>query len=143
MKSRPKSSWPAVAGRLAAALPQERLHPAVLDWVEANRRGGRWCVAFSGGADSLALLLLVWAHWPHRRARLTACHFNHRLRGRASTTDARFCRRVCAGLGIPLELGTWQSRPRLGSGTGKRKGPIISEAAARAARQAFFARTMA
>jgi tRNA(Ile)-lysidine synthase len=84
-------------------------------------------VAFSGGADSLALLLLLRAHWPERRARLVALHFDHRLRGRASTADARFCERVCAELGIKFVVGEW---------TRARKG--ASEAEARAARFAFF-----
>jgi len=58
-------------------------------------RAGQFAV--SGGADSLALLLLLWAHWPERRSRLQVLHFNHRLRGRASRTDEVFCRKVCAG----------------------------------------------
>jgi tRNA(Ile)-lysidine synthase len=88
-------------------------------------------MAFSGGVDSLALLLLLWAHWPERRARLLAVHFDHRLRGRASTADARFCRRVCAALGVRFIEGTW---------TNAREG--ASEAEARAARFTFFDRVL-
>jgi tRNA(Ile)-lysidine synthase len=88
-------------------------------------------VAFSGGADSLALLLLLWAHWPERRARLVALHFNHRLRGAAADADERFCRRVCRGLGVRVRVGRWKNR-RSGA----------SEEEARAARFAFFDRTM-
>ena len=88
-------------------------------------------MAFSGGADSLALLLLLWAHWPERRARLVALHFNHRLRGAAADADERFCRRVCRGLGVRVRVGRWKNR-RSGA----------SEEEARAARFAFFDRTM-
>lgn len=86
-------------------------------------------MAFSGGADSLALLLLLWVHWPERRARLQALHFNHRLRGRAADADAAFCRKVCAALNVKFVAGMWRAAPR-----------EASEAEARAARMAFFAR---
>jgi tRNA(Ile)-lysidine synthase len=127
-----KNSWPAVAARLAVALPRERLHPSVRAWAEAQRADARWAVALSGGADSVALLLLLWAHWPERRERLLALHFDHRLRGRASTGDARFCASLCRALGVPLVSGRWADRPPLGAGL------AIPEAAARAARIGFF-----
>jgi tRNA(Ile)-lysidine synthase len=113
------------AGPLAAALPRARLHPAVLAWTRLAR--GPWTVAFSGGADSLALLLLLWAHWPERRAKLVAVHFNHRLRGRAALGDEAFCRRVCAALRVKFRPGRW-SAARRGA----------SEAEMRAARFGFF-----
>src|SRR5476651_1759624 len=93
-------SWRSRAERLGAALPRSRLHPAVTAWAEARPAREPWAVAFSGGADSLGLLLLLWAHWPRRRRRLRVLHFNHRLRGAASAADARFCRQVCRGLGV-------------------------------------------
>ena len=92
----------------------------------------RWAVAFSGGADSLALLLLLWAHWPERRTRLVALHFNHRLRGRASAADAVFCRRVCEALGVTFVTDAW-----------RRSRNERSEAAAREARFGFFGRALA
>ena len=124
-------NWPAVAERLAVAVPRGRLHAAVLRWADASPPGERWVVALSGGADSVALLLLLWAHFPERRARLLAVHFNHRLRGRASTADARFCENVCAGLGVVCVVGAREGEK-----------PYASEAEARAGRMRFFTTTL-
>ena len=126
--------WQARGLRLAGLLPKDCLHPAVLSWAEGRTAAARgpWAVAFSGGSDSLALLLLLWAHWPERRARLVAVHFNHRLRGASADTDERFCQRVCRGLGMRFLAGRWKDRR-----------PGASEEEAREARFAFFDRTMA
>jgi tRNA(Ile)-lysidine synthase len=119
--------WRQCAAELGAAIPRERLHPAVLAWAEKSSPRTPWAVAFSGGADSLALLLLVWAHWPTRRARFIALHFNHRMRGRESDADEKFCAQVCAALGAKFRRGAWSRAPR-----------AASEAAAREVRLAFF-----
>jgi tRNA(Ile)-lysidine synthase len=118
--------WKLLADKVAKGIPREKLHPDVLGWLEVHR-GEKWLIAFSGGADSLLLLLLLWGHWPAQRKRLVAVHFNHRLRGAASRQDQEFCRRIARGLGIPFDLGTWD-KPR----------PEGGEAAARGARHAFF-----
>jgi len=124
-----KMNWSLVAEKLAAAIPVTALHPAVRRWLDApENRSARLAIALSGGADSVALLLLLWAHWPERRGRLLALHFNHRLRGRASAGDARFCTALCRGLGVGLVVGEWTERP-IGE---------VTEGVARAARQAFF-----
>ncbi len=125
-----KNDWPHLADLLAARVPRDALHPAALAlaWAETRTRGA-WAVAFSGGADSLALLLLLWAHFPERRGKLVALHFNHRLRGRAADADEAFCRRVCAALGVTFRAGHW-----------RRPAKNASEAEARAARFAFFER---
>jgi tRNA(Ile)-lysidine synthase len=119
--------WGRLAGQLGELFPLARLHPAVLDWAAPRARREKWGVAFSGGADSVALLLLLWAHYPQRRRQLVALHFDHRLRGRESRGDAVFCRRVCAGLGVRFVLGSWSAAP-----------VAASEAEARAARMAFL-----
>src|ERR1044072_8894937 len=75
----PRINWPAAATALAAAIPRERLDPAGLRWAEDRSWREGWAVACSGGPDSLALLLLLWAHWPARRRALRALHFDHRL----------------------------------------------------------------
>ena len=129
----PKIDWPRVAEALATRFPRKSLHPSVLAWAESGSEAAQrsWAVGFSGGADSLALLLLLWAHWPERRKRVVALHFDHRLRGRASTADARFCASVCEALGVRYVGGVWASA---------RKG--ASEAEARTARFAFFQREL-
>jgi tRNA(Ile)-lysidine synthase len=115
------------AAKLATLIPRERLDAAVLAWAAAAPRRRVWAVGFSGGADSLALLLLLWSHWPERRRWFRVLHFDHRLRGAESRTDVRFCRRVCEKLGVKLITGAWAGRH-----------PDASEAAARSARMAFF-----
>lgn len=120
--------WKDCAAKLAAIVPRERLHPAVLAWAEQCGGRTKWSVALSGGADSLALLLLLWAHWPKRRARLQVLHFDHRLRGRESRADAKFCEGVCRSLGVPYRSGEWMAA---------KEG--ASEAEARTARMGFFA----
>lgn len=124
-----RPALPGVALVVAERLPKARLHPAVVAWADAASGRATWGVGFSGGADSLALLLLLWAHWPERRGRLRALHFDHRLRGAESAADARFCREVCRGLGIKFVAAAWR-RPK---GAGH-----PSEAEARAARHEFF-----
>jgi tRNA(Ile)-lysidine synthase len=131
MTKRKTCDWPSCAEKLAAAFPRTSLHPAVLAWAEARSKREPWAVAFSGGADSLALLLLLRAHWPERRGRLFALHFNHKLRGRAADADEKFCRGACAALGVKLRIGAWR-QAKMGA----------SEAEARTARMEFFEKEM-
>jgi len=126
MAAKRVSSWPRVAERLAKLVPIDRLEPEVVQAAAAGRPA-RWVVAVSGGADSVALILLVWAHWPKQRGKLVAAHFNHRLRGAASAGDARFCAMVAKGLDIVFETAAWTDRPE-----------SVSEADARAARNRFL-----
>ena len=138
MKRKTKIDWPAVAAAMAARISHAALHPAAMrralaEHERETRNGGRasrWALAFSGGADSLALLLIFWAEGPGRWGRdFVVLHFNHRLRGRAAEADEKFCAQVCAALGVTLVTGHWR---------GARKG--ASEAEARAARFEFFRR---
>lgn len=131
MKRRSTPPYARKAERVGAALPVSRLHPAVGRVAESGRPRGPWCVALSGGADSVALLLLLWQHWPAWRDRLVALHFNHRLRGRAAEADARFCRKLGAALGVKCVVGVWRGRRT-----------NASEAESRAARHRFFGREM-
>lgn len=54
-------------------------------------------IALSGGADSLALLLLAHAALP---GRVVAATVDHGLRPEGAE-EAAFCARICAGLGVP------------------------------------------
>jgi tRNA(Ile)-lysidine synthase len=120
MKTSAAAGWQSAAARAAALVPRGRLHGGAVEWADARPRAERWAVALSGGADSVGLLVLLWAHWPERRGRLTAVHFDHRLRGAESAADARFCKSLCAALGIPLVSERWAGR-RLGSESEARK----------------------
>jgi tRNA(Ile)-lysidine synthase len=63
---------------------------------------GRWALAVSGGADSVALLRLL----SDRRPDLTlhVVHLNHETRGNASDEDAQFVRSLAAQLNLPATI---------------------------------------
>lgn len=69
------------------------------------RAGERVCVAVSGGADSVALLLALAEA---NRAKeplgvvLSAVHVHHGLRGTEADADEAFVQELCEQLGIPL-----------------------------------------
>ena len=73
-----------------------------IPWLTRASRGARWLVGVSGGADSVALLHLLVAGGFRN---LIVCHLDHRLRGRVSTEDARFVRRLADKLGLGCEVG--------------------------------------
>lgn len=100
-----------------------------IPWLAGASRGRRWLVGVSGGADSVALLhLLVAAGF----RKLVVCHLDHGLRGRASTEDAKFVRRLAGKLGLECESGRADVAARM-----KARGESL-ETAARNARHAFF-----
>lgn len=84
--------------------------------------------AVSGGADSMALLFALYLLAPKLQIRLSAAHFNHRLRGEESDRDEAFVRDFCADYKIPFCSG---------SGTVIAGGKGL-EAAAREARYAYL-----
>ncbi|XAH22194.1 tRNA lysidine(34) synthetase TilS [Xylophilus sp. GW821-FHT01B05] len=57
-------------------------------------------VAFSGGADSTALLAACAARWP---GQVRAVHVHHGLQAAADTFEAH-CRALCAQLAVPLSV---------------------------------------
>ncbi|MFT6831524.1 MAG: hypothetical protein ACJAZN_001688, partial [Planctomycetota bacterium] len=57
-------------------------------------------IALSGGADSVYLATMIARS--HPRPRALAIHVDHGLRGEESRTDAEFCARLCAKLGLPF-----------------------------------------
>ncbi len=66
--------------------------------------GDAVCCAFSGGADSTALLLCLKELSEELHFSLSAVHINHMLRGEESDRDERFCAEICGKYGIPLEI---------------------------------------
>jgi tRNA(Ile)-lysidine synthase len=64
------------------------------------RPGDRVGVAVSGGADSVALLLLLLELREKLGVVLRVVHFNHKLRGKASDADERFVRKLAATHGL-------------------------------------------
>lgn len=93
-------------------------------------------VGVSGGADSVALLLLLREIAAPLRLRLVVAHLNHGLRPDAAT-DARFVQALAAAWGLPYvgeaaDVRAWARRQRLSL-----------EAAAREARYAFLHRVAA
>lgn len=61
-------------------------------------------VGLSGGADSLALLLLLLSYKQDNDFRLKAIHINHNIRGEEAERDQRFAEVLCAELGVDFEF---------------------------------------
>ncbi len=66
--------------------------------------GDSVCVALSGGADSVALLLVLYELSSELDFSLSAVHVNHLLRGDESNRDEQFCRDLCGKLNVPLQI---------------------------------------
>jgi len=70
--------------------------------------GDRICAAVSGGADSVALLLLLRAANAQPRnalgVGLSAVHVHHRLRGEEADGDLTFVQSLCLRLEVPLHI---------------------------------------
>lgn len=86
-------------------------------------------VGLSGGADSVALLLLLL----ERGGRVEAVHVNHGLRGAESDADEAFVRALCEDQGVPLQV--CRAEPPQGESPG--------EDWARRVRYGFFRQAMA
>lgn len=97
------------------------------------RPGERVGVAVSGGADSVALLLLLLELRERLGVVLGVVHFNHKLRGKAADADEKFVAKLAAQHGLPFHVG----RGRVAA---KAKGEKLNlEDAARRARYEYFA----
>ena len=95
-------------------------------------QGTRITAAVSGGADSVALLTVLYRLRSALGFDLTAAHFNHGLRGAEAARDEAFVAEYCRSLGVPLSAGRGDAAKRAES-TGE-----SIEQAARALRYAFF-----
>ena len=68
--------------------------------MEMIRPGDRVGVAVSGGADSVALLLMLLELRGKLGVVLSVVHFNHKLRGKASDADEKFVAKLAAKHGL-------------------------------------------
>lgn len=78
-------------------------------WAKAEEggllsRGDRVVAAVSGGADSSALLHLLWRLREEKGLSLLCAHVNHNLRGEESQRDENFVRGLCKKYEIPIEV---------------------------------------
>jgi len=99
-------------------------------WFSHAPKRRRYLIGVSGGADSIALLHLLVEHGFQN---LVVCHLDHRLRGKASTDDARFVQKTAKRLGLPFELGRTDVEAL------SRANGCSLETTGREARHAFFA----
>lgn len=90
-----------------------------------------YLIGVSGGRDSVALLHQLTKEGYRR---LVVCHLDHQLRGRASTADARFVKRLAAKLHCEFEM------DRTDVAALARSAKESVETAGRRARYDFFAR---
>src|SRR5580704_14619396 len=113
---------------------------------EHLRPGDRICAAVSGGADSVALLLLL--HEANALPRnslgvgLSAVHVHHGLRGDEADADLAFVQALCLRLEIPLHVhhASVPARLALSREAGQ---PETTEEAARALRYECFTHLIA
>ncbi|MDR1359708.1 MAG: tRNA lysidine(34) synthetase TilS, partial [Deltaproteobacteria bacterium] len=115
-----------------------RLCLRVARFVETDLRlalsGRPVLVGFSGGADSTALLLILFYLAPRLGLSLRAAHLDHGLRP-SSAEESRACAALCAALNVPCLVS------RVEADLLKREKTGLEEAARRA-RYAFYARTL-
>ncbi len=77
----------------------------VAAYMEAHhmvQAGDHVCAGISGGADSVALLLILKELCGVMQFSLSAIHVEHGIRAEESLADMRFVKRLCGQYGIPL-----------------------------------------
>ncbi|WP_031516494.1 tRNA lysidine(34) synthetase TilS [Desulfofalx alkaliphila] len=93
----------------------------VLEYIYSNKMvdpGDKVLVAVSGGADSVALLHMLFRLSEQLNMRLHVAHLNHMFRGRESEEDALFVEALCDKWQIPkdiksMDVTEYQGRHRL------------------------------
>src|SRR5690242_15110353 len=89
--------------RCSLSAVRSTLSQQLLQHMKAHefvRPGDRVGVAVSGGADSVALLLLLLELREKLGVVLSVVHFNHKLRGKASDADEKFVAKLAAKHGL-------------------------------------------
>lgn len=77
----------------------------VLEWIASLNmvsEGDRVLCALSGGADSVAMTLVLNENREALGIEVIAAHVNHMLRGAEADRDEAFCRAFCVRHGIPF-----------------------------------------
>lgn len=97
-----------------------------------TQAGDRLGVAVSGGADSVALLLLLLELREKLGVVLSVVHFNHKLRGKASDADEKFVAKLAGKHGLEFH----HASLRVGEKARKERANL--EEAARHARYDYF-----
>lgn len=111
------------------------IEETVLSYLHSNaliEKGMHVCVCFSGGVDSSVLLRILLSVREELGIHLSACHFNHQIRGENADRDEAFCASICRELCVPFFRGG-ADVPALARECGK-----SLEEAARDARYAWF-----
>jgi tRNA(Ile)-lysidine synthase len=101
--------------------------------IDAEWRSARFCVAYSGGLDSTALLHVMAAIGAEAGIPLRAVHVDHGLQAGSADTAER-CGQTCLRIGVPFRVLTLRLEPSTGESV---------EAAAREARYAALERQLA
>ena len=63
------------------------------------------CVGLSGGADSVSQLLGLLEISDKFAFKVSACHFNHMIRGEEADNDEEFCKALCKKLNVEIYCG--------------------------------------
>lgn len=81
------------------------MYRTILDYIRRNRLfapGDRVIVAFSGGADSVCLLVVLHELRKELGLELKAVHVHHGLRGKEADRDSDYARQLSEDLGVPF-----------------------------------------
>lgn len=82
---------------------QKKVYEYIKRW-DMMRPGMKVLVGYSGGADSTALLELLWEYGKEYGVQVQALHVNHGIRGEEAGRDQEFCEKFCAERGIGLKV---------------------------------------
>ncbi len=104
--------------------------------LDLELKGKKLCVCLSGGADSVSLLRGLIEVSEEFGFSVSACHFNHMIRGAESNRDEDFCKSLCDALNVTLFLGR-DDVPKYA-----KLNKLSLEEAARDCRYSYFRRLM-
>lgn len=96
-----------------------RHHPLLGKFLNFLKRfpletGSRILLAYSGGGDSAGMVALFLSIKPKFKFDLGLCHINHKLRGKESDRDEKFCKEMALRLGLKFYSYKVRSKPKRG-----------------------------